>query len=237
MLDVANENTRKHPWLVKHNTFWTWPGNQGKAGVRYQVALIKALCVPFCGYNEARIRTQLGAFSRVLQTFKAVWSCSPVILIVHIHNFCISLPSIALSRDGKTMFSVAPDEAWRWRRHTTVGHMCLLAMRKSMAFGLCQVIPGRTGTYMTSCTHFIFFEAFLSENRFVSSSRNLPAVLHCLFIVITSVAVGLWHILHNAPANDVQGLSYSRMRAGRHKHLHSLFFFVIPWHKCTKEMK
>lgn len=115
----------------------------------------------------------------------------------------------------------------RWRRHTTVGHVRLLATMKSMEFdaerintavGLaiyvhryahqlnwvllhhtCQAIPGKPGTYMSFCNHFIFSYIFV-----YSISQNRPVVLHCLFIVSTS---------------DIQGLSVSRLRAGRHKHL------------------
>lgn len=119
MLDVINENAQYHLQLVKHITFRTWVGNQGEAGVKHHISPIKELHVPFCGHHEASIRTQPRTFAWVLQRFKTVWSCSPVILIVHVYNFLHFIPQWdyeALCRDGElkreAMVSVTADEAW-----------------------------------------------------------------------------------------------------------------------------
>lgn len=91
----------------------------------------------------------------------------------------------------------------RWRRHTTVGHVRLLATMKSMEFdaerintavGLaiyvhryahqlnwvllhhtCQAIPGKPGTYMSFCNHFIFSKRFSRKtDLYIASHKTAP---------------------------------------------------------------
>lgn len=80
-----------------------------------------------------------------------------------------------------------------------------------------QAIQWRPGSCLTFCKVWVF----LLLNQCVNSApRNLGGFAACAASA-PSVDVQLWDTIHSVPADDVQGLSVCRVRAGRHKHLWS----------------
>lgn len=162
-------------------------------------------------------------------------------LIVHVYNFFISFQSEIMKRSAETanwnvkqcfpLLQMKPEmkkthSSWPYafagndeidgiwcRTHkycSWFGHLCAPLCTSAKLSADASHLPSNTREardLYEFLYSFYFFEAFLSENRFVySTSQNLPAVLHCLFIISTS---------------NIQGLSVSRLRASRHKHLRS----------------